>query len=311
MLIYELIFGVDRGQVNCCFHDDSHASAGIGPNGEYNCFTCQTKAHDEIGFIAKYFSVSLERAAKIRDSLEKSQSFIYHHDPLVDYQIDYLHRIGLNDEVIQKYFFSSSTGKLMYRHLWNGVSISNTWFNNPTLPNYNISAMKYKYDSSMIGGMVTPYDDAITYNKLIICEGEKDMLTAKSMGFKNAVAKVGGAKSYLIGGVNFMNKQVVIVYDCDTAGREGAIQDAITLTERFACKVKVVDLGLQDKEDLNDYFIKYSKTVQDFQTLVAATPLFVPTVQLKTSRLEQFVDGLSIDEIKDLIAIIRVKHGVI
>ena len=309
MIIYEIVFGVDSGQVNCPFHDDSVASAGIGPNGEFNCFACGAKAHDEIGFIAKYFQVGLDRATRIRDALLKSQTIKYHQGALVDYQIDYLTKIGISKDIYEKYFFNSSTGKLMYRHTWNGVTISNTWFNSPMLANHNASAMKYKYDSSMIAGMVTPYDDAILYKKLLICEGEKDMLTAKSMGIKNAVAKVGGAKTWLMGGVNFMNKDIIICYDCDDAGREGALQDAITLTERFACRVKVLDLGLANKEDLNDYFIKYQHTVADFQKLVASTPLFVPTVQLKTSRLEKFVEGLSLEEVKDLMAIIRVKHG--
>lgn len=309
MIIYDIVFGTDTGQVLCPFHDDTIMSAGIGPNGEFNCFTCGAKAHDEVGFIAKYFGVGLERATKIRNALEKSQTFKYTQGSLVDYQLDYLHKIGLTDDVINKYFFCSSTGKLMYRHTWNGIAISNTWFNSPMLPNHNASAPKYKYDSTMVGGMVTPYDDT-AYSSLLICEGEKDMLTAKSMGFKNAVAKVGGAKTYIMGGLNFMNKNIVIVYDCDDAGREGAIQDALVLSERFSCKVKVVDLGLADKEDLNDYFIKYGHTAQDFQTLVANTPVFVPTVQIKTSRLEKFVEGLSLEEAKDLLAIIRVKHGI-
>ena len=309
MMIYTLVFGTDSGQVLCPFHDDTRMSAGIGPNGEFNCFACGASAHDEIGFIAKYFSVGIDRATRIKAALDRSQTIRYTKNPLVDYQLDYLRGIGLTDEVIDKYFFSTSNGRLMYGHTWNGINISNTWFNSPTLPNHNAGSSKYKYDLAMIGGMVTPYDDAIKYKTLLICEGEKDMLTAKSLGFKNAVAKVGGAKTYLMGGVNFMNKQVVIVYDCDDAGREGAIQDAITLTERFGCKVKVVDLGLQDKEDLNDYFIKYKHTLADFQTLVKNTPTFVVTPKIQSSRLEKFVNNLSREDIKELIDIIRSKYG--
>lgn len=308
MIFYNLVFGTDSGQVLCPFHDDTIQSAGIGPNGEFNCFTCGAKAHDEVGFIAKYFGVGVDRATKIKFSLERLNNFKYAEGALADYQIDYLKLIGLSQEVIDKYFFSSSTGKLMYRHTWNGVSISHTWFNSPTLPNYSASAKKYRYDSTLIGGLVTPYDDAIRYKQLIVCEGEKDMLTAKSVGLKMAVAKVGGAKTWLIGGVNFSNKDVIIVYDCDDAGRAGAIQDAVTLTQRFGCRVKVIDLGLNDKEDLNDYFIKYNHTKEDFLKLVSNTPLFVPVVQVKKP-LEKFVEGLSDDELKDLLAIIRDKRG--
>ena len=309
-MIYELIFGVDSGQVLCPFHPDTRPSAGIGPNGEFNCFACGAKAHDEIGFIAKYFGVGLERAGKIKSALELSQTIKYNKHPLQDYQLDYLHKIGLTDEIINAHFFSSSVGKLIYEHTWNGIPVAHTWFNSPMLANHNAGFPKYKYDSCNISGMVTPYDDAMKYPTLLICEGEKDMLTAKSMGFKYAVAKVGGAKSYLIGGVNFQSKKIVICYDCDEAGRTGALQDALTLSERFACKVKILDLGLQDKEDLNDYFIKYHHTVADFQALVQATPVFVPTVQLKTSQYEKFVDSLTDEEVKDVLALIRVKRNI-
>lgn len=309
MLIYELVFGTDAGQVSCCFHNDSVASAGIGPNGEYNCFACGAKAHDEKGFIAKYFGVGLERAERIYAALERGQTYKYTENPLEPNQIAYLQKIGITEAVYKKYFFNSSRGKLMYRHSWNGIPISHTWFNSPMLSNHNASAAKYKYDPSMIAGMVTPYDDAIFYKKFVICEGEKDMLTAKSMGIHNAVAKVGGAKTWLIGGINFHNKDIVIVYDCDTAGREGAIQDATTLTNRYACRVKVVDLGLQDKEDLNDYFIKYGHTVQDFFQLVGNTPIFVPTVQIEPTRIEKLVESMTKEEVANLLTIIRDKHG--
>lgn len=304
-MIYELIFGTTSGQVNCCFHNDSVASAGISPEGGYNCFACGAKAHDEIGFIAKYFSVGLERAANILKNLERSQAYRYNKLPIQTYQRTFLHSIGLTDLIIDRYFFCSGVGKLIYEHTFNGIAIGHTWFNSPALANHNASAPKYKYDGANIGGMLSPYDDVIQYDTLLICEGEKDMLTAKSKGFANAVAKIGGAKTYIIGGINLYNKKIVIVYDCDEAGRQGALQDATLLTERFKCSVKILDLGLADKEDLNDYFIKYQKTVQDFQTLVQNTPVFVPVVISQTTRMEKIVENLSNEEVKELQQLIQ------
>jgi len=195
MFIYQQVFGVDGGKVHCCFHDDSRTSAGVGPNGEFNCFACGAKAHDEIGFIAKFFGVGLDRASRIKRAYDALQTYAHAKNPLNQEQLDYLHRIGLTDAVISKYFLSNAVGKLMYCHTWAGMSVGYTWFNNPTLSNYNAGEEKYKYDKNVIAGMVTPYDDVEKYDTLIICEGEKDMLTAKSLGFPNAVAKVGGAKS--------------------------------------------------------------------------------------------------------------------
>ncbi len=307
MLIYQLVFGIDSGQVSCAFHDDNRASAGIGPNGEYNCFTCGAKAHNEIGFIAKYFGVGLSRAERIKNALNRLQEYRYNKQPLEQFQIDFLKGIGLTEEVSRKYFFTNHVGKLMYNHTWNGIDVGYTWFNHPSLPTYNASADKYKYDKNNTAGILTPYDDVVRHKSLVVCEGEKDMLTAKAMGIPNAVAKVGGAKSFIIGGVNLQNKNVVICYDCDEFGREGSVQDADILTERFGCKVKIVDLGLQDKEDLNDYFIKYGKTKADFLDLIKNTSVHVPTPKAKKDKITNFIETLSDAELVQLEKILKNK----
>jgi DNA primase len=296
MNIYQLVFGRDSGQVNCVFHNDNKASAGISANYEYHCFTCNKSAHDEVGFIAKYFGVGMKRAEQIKESLAKTDTYVYTQNPLDDEQVKYLQSIGLTDEVIQKNFFKAGTGKLVFSHKWNGVQVGATWFNNPTLSNYSASAEKYKYLGRVLGGMLTPMDTVLSYNTIIVCEGEKDMLTAQSMGIKNAVAKLGGAKTYIMAGIPLQNKKVVLIYDCDDAGREGALQDAQNLVERFACEVKIIDLGLENKGDLNDYFMKHNKTVNDLYQLIKDTPKFVVTESMKKSKLTSIIDRLSDDE---------------
>jgi hypothetical protein len=304
------VFGIDHGQVNCAFHNDSKASAGVSYEGQYNCFACSAKAHNEIGFIAKYFGVSQNYAARIKSSLEKVGKYKYNKDPLTDEQVNYLRSIGLTDQIITKHFFKASTGKLIYDHKWNGITVATTWFNNPVLSNYNASDDKYKYGAGSIAGMVTPYDTVQNNKTIVVCEGEKDMLTALSKGVTNAVAKIGGAKSYLIGGVNWENKNVVIIYDCDQPGRDGAKQDAINLIRHYKCNVKIVDLGLNDKEDLNDYFIKYNKTVDDLYTLFKNTPLYVPSEEDTTmNKLERFVSKLTTNEIEQLRTMLNAGKG--
>ena len=305
MVIYQLVFGTDSGQVNCIFHDDNVASSGIGPNGEFHCFTCGAKAHNSAGFIAKYFNVSYEHAKRIDGALNRMQQYSFTKLDLTDEQRNYLLGVGMSDEIIKKYFFRAGTGKLMYHHTWNSMSVGYTWFNAPELSNHSASAKKYKYDKNMIGGITTPYDDVVRYNTLIITEGEKDMLIAKSMGIKNAVAKVGGAKTRILGGLNYQDKQIVIVYDCDQYGREGAQTDAAYLTERFNAKVKVIDLGLKDKEDLTDYFQLYGHTVNDFYDLIKATPVFVVPPEMKQTKVERLLDTLTIEEYNELVEKIK------
>ena len=47
----------------------------------------------------------------------------------------------------------------------------------------------------------------------------------------------------IVAGINLNNKDIIIVYDCDDAGREGAEQDAYTLQTEYGCRIKIVDLG--------------------------------------------------------------------
>jgi len=304
MIIYQLVFGTDSGQVNCIFHDDQNASAGIGPNGEYNCFTCGAKARDEVGFIAKYFNVSLLRASKIKGSLMRLNTYNYKEQPITLEQQTFLNGIGIEDTVINKFFFQSGVGKLMFKHTWQRYPVGYTWFNSPLLSNHNASAPKYKYDGNTIAGLLTPYDDVFKFKTLLICEGEKDMLTARSKGINNAVAKIGGANSHIIGGHNLQNKNIIICYDCDDWGRDAAQRDANDLTNKFGCQVKVLDLGLQNGEDLNDFFMKYNYNLNTFKSMVANTPVFVPT-ETQQSRFHKFVSSLSAVELKELTEIIK------
>lgn len=305
--IYDRVFGITMGQaqVHCCFHNDTKASAGISPTGQYNCFTCGAKAASESGFISKYFDIGNIRADRIKNILESCEKYQPSHNPITKEQRDYLHNIGIVDNIIDKYFTCSNAGKLYSIHTWNGLYLSSTWFNSPILSNYNAGEPKYKYNG-VIGGMCVPYDDVQIYSSLLICEGEKDMYTAKSIGIPNAVAKLGGCATPLIAGINFQNKTVVICYDCDDAGRKGAIIDATNLTNKYNCKVKVIDLGLQDKEDLNDYFVKYGHTKQDFYNLIKSTPLYVqPSIDLNNSRVKRFYESLTDIEKEELKNIIK------
>lgn len=300
--IYQILFGVPSGQaqVQCCFHDDNKASAGISPSGQYNCFTCGAKAANELGFIKKFFKVSDKKAQTISKNIEKSSQYTINKNPLTADQIQYLHNIGLNDNVINKNFTCLSNGKLVCLHMWKGTRIGYTWFNNPSLNSYNPGEEKYKYSSGTIGGLVTPMDTLELYNTILICEGEKDMLTLHSLGFYNAVSKLGGAKTPLLMNPYFEGKNIILCYDCDEAGKEGMDIDATNLITEMDCTVKKLDLGLQEKEDINDFFMKYKYTKQDFINLISNTQVATPNQQLRLSRVERFIQSCTDDEINEL-----------
>ncbi len=301
LLIYQMVFGTDSGQVHCTFHDDDNVSAGIGPEGQYNCFACSAKAHSPVSFVQRYFSVNEKKARYMLKAFERAQKYQYKQYPITDEHRKYLHSVGITDDtLIDKYMYSTRHGQLTYNHLWNGFIIGGTWFNAPVLSSYNASASKYKYHAHTIGGTLTPMDDVLRYNTLIITEGEKDMLVAKTNGVVNAVAKIGGANAYLLGGVSVANKNIIIIYDCDDAGRTNAIKDADYLTTYMHAKVKVIDLGLQNAEDLADYFVKYNHSKQDLDNLIRSTPIHVPQEITPASRIESYLRKLSKKDLQEV-----------
>ena len=147
MNIYEYVFGVDCGQVqvNCCFHDDNKASAGISPELQYNCFACGAKANNDTTFIKNYFNVTINRAKTIHERLENAGKYTPVKNPVTAEQRQYLNSIGIKDSIIDKYMYCQNNGKLIYGHTWNGLPLGTTWFNSPTLSNYNAGEEKYKY----------------------------------------------------------------------------------------------------------------------------------------------------------------------
>lgn len=299
-MIYDIILGTEEGQVCCPFHDDQKASAGVR-DGMFHCFTCGAKASTEAGFISKYFNQTPNNAELILKRLTNMADHPYIKQSLTQEQIDYLHSRGYSDEVIKKYFFRSKANKLMFGHYMNGYMIGATWFNRPELPEYNVIEPKYKYNI-IRAGLVSPYDNLKISKTVVVTEGESDMLTLLSQGWKNVVGKIGGAQTKIVGGIDWENKNVIIIYDCDEAGRQGAITDANYLANKFGCKVKVIDLGLPNKGDINDYFVKYKYTLNDLLQIIKQTPLYVPTVDSSYTgtSMQDLVDRLTTEQKEEL-----------
>lgn len=124
-------------------------------------------------------------------------------------------------------------------------------------------------------GFIIPYDiwkksDTTTY----IFEGEKDMAMARTIGI-NAITLTGGAgakpNEYVLN--TFKNRDVVICYDNDSAGRDGMYNLYKHL--KSVCKsVKYIDISevcKEEKEDFYDFVMKYKKDAFDFYNLTEHT----------------------------------------
>ena len=135
---------------------------------------------------------------------------------------------------------------------------------------------------------------------LILCEGEKDCITALSHGFA-AVTQTCGVTSWEDKFTPyFKGRDVVICYDADDAGAKGAAKVAKKLTGT-ASRVRVLAWPsiMADKQDLTDWFSIHRRTAQDLKDLIALAPEIAieePTavkrgIPVKASYLRFFVEN--------------------
>lgn len=135
-------------------------------------------------------------------------------------------------------------------------------------------------------GLIIPYDVWKDNNKItLICAGEKDMAVTRSHGF-NAICLTGGEMSLPLSPMWFKDKDVVILYDNDEAGKLGAIKLATYLLP-YCHTVKNCtafhETCKEDKEDMTDFFNKYNKTREDLIAYMNATPYFTEEDSIKNS----------------------------
>lgn len=109
---------------------------------------------------------------------------------------------------------------------------------------------------------------------IFLCEGEKDTLCALSHGL-NAVTQTAGVRTWKKEfNPWFEGLDVVICYDADSHGKEGAERVASSLA-RIAKSVRILQwpeyMGFSEDhgEDLTDFFVKHKKKISDFKDLLA------------------------------------------
>lgn len=148
---------------------------------------------------------------------------------------------------------------------------------------YNPGAKpKIKSRSGAMAGLIFPFDiwkvsplDRIT----ILCAGEKDMAIARTYGF-NAITLTGGENALCLTPKFFKGRKIVICYDNDAAGKEGAVKLATQLYE-YTQDIKVCTnfhtICKESGEDITDFFTKYNKTREDLINFIERTENFSPS----------------------------------
>lgn len=281
---------------------ETKPSASINKDmGAFNCFVCGRHGN-ELEFAQMLTGLSKDDIIKnhlVQEELEDDYSNwekLQHQDLLDDF--DMLLQLGslnITEQVIRSVKLGKITNKLATPVFVNGKLKNVARYNINKLPN----TPKVEYMTNSKTGDIVPFD--LWYGNpanTVVCEGEKDMLVARSYGM-NAITLTGGSQSLLqpwyldkIKGTN-----VYIVYDNDDAGRTGAKKLYKQLIDY--CNVFITDISVvckEDKEDVSDFFNKYKKSREDFIYLLEHNSRQLTQSELKEVKTKGILNFTKLSE---------------
>lgn len=282
---------------------ETHPSAHVNLKERlFHCKVCGA-GHSEVSFIKTVLectyanAVRLSKAFNNTEDMEEWRKYI----PLPDEAIELCHSFNISDNVINELDIKSSvTGTISFPVAMYGKLIDIRTYTPNGTP-------KMKSRTGAAYGLVIPWDiwQATPNNKTtLICAGEKDMAVARSHAF-NAITLTGGEMTLPFSPAWFRNRDVVILYDNDEAGKIGAHKLASYLID-YCHTVKVCtnfhEVCKEDKEDITDFFNKYHGTRDQLIAYMDATPVYtredcvhhstIPLVTLQEATTSDYVNKI-------------------
>lgn len=239
----------------------------------FHCFTCD-RTYKEIEFaqmILNKDKESIIREYTTKEELkndtlnweENQHKFLLENKDV----LDKLYNLKINQETITELKLGYIANSLATPVFKNGELINIARYNINKTPN----KPKNEYNKNANSGDIIPFDIwKNDFRNTIICEGEKDMIVARSQGF-NAITLTGGAQSNLQKDYlsYFKGRNVYICYDNDDVGRVGALKRYKELKD--ICNVYIANISsicVINKEDVTDFFVKYNKNADDFKFIL-------------------------------------------
>lgn len=268
--------GQEEVKVLCPFHNDTSPSASVNTSKNvFHCWVCK-EGYTEAQFLAKVNNISLSDASKVVVKFNETV-----HDWLLVEKAElwanttFLKRVedlGFTYPVIEELnlgIIKDAKGRffLGYPVYYNGVLMDIRRYN---LLKYE-GVPKLMAEEGAESGFIIPYDIwKNSTDTTYVFEGEKDMAMARSLGI-NGITLTGGAgatpNSYVIN--SFKDRNVVLCYDNDDAGRAG-MRHLYNQIKNIAKSVKYIDISevVKDKgEDFHDFINKYKKDAFAFYEL--------------------------------------------
>ena len=250
---------------------ESHPSAHV--NTVEHLFHCKVcgEAGSEVSMISKLLGCNTPVARKLQACFNSDENTeLWNKEILTQASKERALNLGISEEVINElnlktpeYTDNIAFPVFMYDHI-----IDVRQYDPGGDP-------KIKSRKNCPSGLVLPFNEWINtpLNKMtILCAGEKDMAIARTNGFK-AITLTGGEQCVPAIPKIFKDRLIAICYDNDTAGITGAYKVANYLL-KYTPYVKVIlnfHEGMEEKEDITDYFVKYKHTKQDLIDCIETT----------------------------------------
>ena len=285
---FSLLDSTKEQPVNCPF--DHHTASGIPyketrpsahvntEKGVFHCKACNTGL-SELQFIQEILGCNYIQAKKLQNAFSTDETLAEWEEsvPLTQETKKRALELGISEEVIKELKIRTPFPPFRQNILAFPVFMFDHLID---IRNYDPGGQpKIRSRKDALAGLIIPFDiwRETDPNKItIICAGEKDMAIARSNGF-NAITITGGERAIPICLNYFKDRRVVICYDNDETGIEGAKNLANTLLQ-YAKEVKVVtnfhEVCKEKGEDITDFFTKYNKTKHDLIEYIQKTPVY-------------------------------------
>lgn len=251
----------------------------------YHCKVCN-QGHSEVSFITKLYGTTYgnaTRLARVFNNEETLEQWL-EYTTLDEAGKQLCERLGISREVAEELHLANTTPDTLLFPVFMHDKLIDIRAYTPG------GSPKIKSRPGALSGEVIPLDtwQATPPNKItLICAGEKDMATTRSHGF-NAITITGGEMALPFSTEFFKDRNVVILYDNDNAGKLGASRLATYLLD-YCKTVKVCTefhkICVEDKEDMTDYWNKYHGTREQLISMMNATPLFTKEDAVKENPL--------------------------
>lgn len=240
----------------CPFHQDRHPSFAVYPDGGYRCFGCG--AHGSVAsLLGQPAPRSLPPALRKRGndtkllSLPDPRPWAAHPKALA-----YFTTRGLIEETVRRFSLGWVTNPIWKYRFWR-YSIPCWRLSDGKLMGIKLRHIEPKPPEDTAKYIFWPGSTAWLFNEaaldadeIVVCEGEIDCITLAQVGIA-AVCSTAGVRHFSDTWLpRLIGKRVVLWFDNDKPGREGALRLAQRL-EGVATEVKIVwDFGAKDVNDV-------------------------------------------------------------